>query len=924
MSLQLLITAQAKGIDNICFLSREGLFFKKIFDIINTTKIKGHYLYVSRISLYPLSFTEVNERTIDELIFFIKTHVQKPVSINQILKMLKIQYPATDIIKSCGIKENRLFNLSNEHHIDLLKNVLLDKRIRDAFLQAKQEYTAVFKKYLEGLDFFAADTVMLADIGWSGSMQTYLQKILEENGYTQKIEGFYFSYDRFLEMYKSKNNYFSSRKRGYFQFSSDAENSKQDESDVVNRIPLEFFTSANHGTVVSYEEISGMVQPVFITHKKEMYQHYRYITPIQEQIFLFIQRFKGILSLLSDVYGEKEVYRYNLEKCAHFFKHPDKKIAEFNSHLILFDDFFGKHREVKFHQVIWWNEAYALMMKKYKLKRIKKIRKKYINKLNKLKSKILFFVWKKLTGSKIRSLKTRLTKEYKYTPVTPDLYENTGISFIYISVFDSSDTVKIAWLSRQLLKQNGRGKKIILCSGNGVELVTCIDYNQYEIKSLLPAALTEVLLQHDYIVTIESETQLERNFELLTAGAIHNGKTPDLVYYDNDTIINYGHFGKPLFKPDWTKEYFLEYDYIKTVCAVRTAIIVERAGMLIDAYTKFGTRGMLLNCLEKIKNVYHVPSIEYHSAEKRVCGHTSLVNNYLHRVGDSAMALKDGKERNVILYNKKNYGKVSIIIPFRDKVKLLKHCVNSILSKTDYLNYEIILVNNQSKENKTLKYLSSLAHNAVKILDFDQPFNYSEINNFAVSQTDGDYVLFLNNDTRVLNSDWLLRMLEQASKSDVGCVGAKLFYPDGRIQHAGVVFDFSSIYPAVHVFHKERGKSDGYMNRLKTVQQYSAVTAACMLLRRDAFLSVSGFDKDFKVAYNDLDLCCRLNEKGFRIIWTPHARLVHYENASRGNPSESTLDHFERDKFRNKWAPFFQAGDMYYSPRLDLFGNIRY
>ena len=217
-----------------------------------------------------------------------------------------------------------------------------------------------------------------------------------------------------------------------------------------------------------------------------------------------------------------------------------------------------------------------------------------------------------------------------------------------------------------------------------------------------------------------------------------------------------------------------------------------------------------------------------------------------------------------------------------------------------------------------------MKHNAVRILNFDQPFNYSEINNYAVSNTDGESVLFLNNDTMVLNTDWLLRMLEQAAKSDVGCVGAKLFYSDGRIQHAGVIFDFSSIYPATHIFHMERGTADGYMKRLKTVQRYSAVTAACMLMRRNVFLSVGGFDKEFSVAYNDLDLCCRLNEKGLRIIWTPYARLVHYENASRGNPVESTLDCFERDKFRNKWASFFQSGDPHYSSHLDLFGNIRY
>ena len=921
----------SKGIKNIYFLSREGLFFKKIFDIINTTEIKGYYFCASRISLYPLSVSEINEKTLDELIYFIKVHDDTPVSISQIFKMLKIEYDLSDIMCECGVNKNTLFDLSNEHDKDVLKSVVLDKRIRDAFSKAKQEYTVVFKKYLEELDFLGSETVMVADIGWSGSMQTYLQKILKDNGYIQKIEGFYFCYDRFMEMYKNKNNYSPGRKQGYFQYPLDAVEPIKDESDVLNRIPLEFITSANHGTVISYEEDSGSVKPVYMAHVKEMRQHERYIAPIQEQVLLFIRRFIGILSLLTDIYGQRAVYEYNLEKCASFFIFPDKKIAEFNSHLVLFDDSFGKPREVKFHQIIWWHEAYALVRKKYWHERIRSLLKlkEYIYNVERLRNKIgwniFFFVaWQKIRGKKINSLEFRLAEDYSYQPHSMNFNDKNIISYIYMSVCDSFETAKLTLLLRQLLKQNNGEKKLILCSGKGVELITCFDYNRYEIKSLSPTAVIGILLQYDYLVTLEFNTLLDSNFELLCAEGLRDDKKPDLIYFDNDNILNDGHFGKPEFKTDWAEEYFLEYDYIRGVCAVRTSVIAERAGTLIDTYKKYATRGILLDFLERIKNVYHVPSIAYHAVENRRYGYAPLVNDYLKRNGIPAKASRNGKERNNVRYVKRDYGKVSIIIPFKDQVELLKQCVTSILSRTDYENYEIVLVNNQSKERKTLKYLGDLRHNAVRIMDFDQPFNYSEINNYAVSNTNGEYVLFLNNDTKVLNADWLLRMLEQAAKSDVGCVGAKLFYPDGSIQHAGVIFDFSFIYPANHIFHRECGNADGYMKKLKTVQRYSAVTAACLLMRRNVFLSVGGFDKDFKVSYNDLDLCCRLNEKGLKIIWTPHARLVHYENASRGNPADSTMDCYWRDKFRNNWARFFQAGDPYYSPHIDLFGNTRY
>lgn len=240
--------------------------------------------------------------------------------------------------------------------------------------------------------------------------------------------------------------------------------------------------------------------------------------------------------------------------------------------------------------------------------------------------------------------------------------------------------------------------------------------------------------------------------------------------------------------------------------------------------------------------------------------------------------------------------KVTIIIPFKDKVSLLQKCMESILQKTSYQDYEVILVDNESKESETLTYLKSLENNdKIRILQYIKPFNFSAINNFAVKHVRGEYVLFLNNDTEVISENWLEKMLECFEDEKVGAVGAKLLYPDGTIQHAGVMLEEKRL--AIHAFRTWKEIDVEF----DVPREWSAVTAACMMTRKELFEKVGGFDEEnLPIAYNDVDFCLKLRKFGFKVLCTPHAKLFHHESASRKS------DIFARIINRKRYCKFLE------------------
>jgi len=265
---------------------------------------------------------------------------------------------------------------------------------------------------------------------------------------------------------------------------------------------------------------------------------------------------------------------------------------------------------------------------------------------------------------------------------------------------------------------------------------------------------------------------------------------------------------------------------------------------------------------------------------------------------------------------------VSIIIPNHEHAKDLLRCINSILSQSTYQRYEILIIENNSHREDIFALYEQLENQdkRVRVMKYPhEPFNYSEINNFAITLASGEVLLFLNNDTQVLKPDWLERMLEYALRPDVGAVGAKLYYPNMLVQHAGMIVGIG--VGARHYFVGYPKDDPGYRYNLVVPQNLSAVTAACLMIRKDVFNEVGGFDPDYQLGYGDIDLCLKLRQKDYLIVWTPYAELIHYESMTRGyedTPQKEARFYREANLLITNWADFFAAGDPYYNPNLTL------
>jgi GT2 family glycosyltransferase len=360
----------------------------------------------------------------------------------------------------------------------------------------------------------------------------------------------------------------------------------------------------------------------------------------------------------------------------------------------------------------------------------------------------------------------------------------------------------------------------------------------------------------------------------------------------------------------------------------------DAIGWFREGYDGSQDYDLILRAVENARCVAHIPKILYHwrawsestasSSDAKPYANDSgkrALQEHFNRVGLSAQ-IEDGYSSTFyrVHYQRLNTPLISIIIPNHDHAKDLKLCIDSILQKTSYPNIEIILVENESKEQKTFNLYEQLKRDArIRIVKWDQPFNYSHVNNWAVTQANGEVILFLNNDTQVINGDWLEEMLQFAMRPDVGAVGAKLYYPDESIQHAGVIVGLGGVAGHSHKYYPRQ--HPGYFRRLETVQNISAVTAACLMVRKQIFQEVNGFDETYALAFGDVDLCLSILKKGYLNVWTPYAELYHHESKTRG--VEDTLEKKKRftnetNYFKHKWAERLSSGDPYYNPNLSL------
>ncbi|MCL4392895.1 glycosyltransferase [Patescibacteria group bacterium] len=429
----------------------------------------------------------------------------------------------------------------------------------------------------------------------------------------------------------------------------------------------------------------------------------------------------------------------------------------------------------------------------------------------------------------------------------------------------------------------------------------------------------------EYIALLDDDDLLTRNALAENILLLNLHKGADLIYSDEDKLDNKNKLVEQFFKPDWSKYRFLSNMYTSHLSLYRKSIIDEIEGFR-SGFEGAQDYDLMLRFIEKTNNIYHIPKILYHWI--KIEGSTSQKYDAKPIASQSSIkALKEYLERNKIKGEvlkdkypglfKINYEildnpKVSIIIPTKDKVKYLKKCISSILKKTIYKNYEIFVVDNNSIEDPTFKYYKELEkYKNIKILYYKKKFNFSAINNFAVSKTNTDYILFLNNDMQVINKEWLSEMIQYIQKEDVGIVGAKLLYKNGTIQHAGLQIGYGGV--AGHIY---RFMKDGaiYFFDPQGVREVSGVTGACLLIKKDLFNKIGKFDdKNLKIAFNDVDLCLKVRKLGYKIIYTPYARLYHYESLSRGN----SLDENEVKFMMKKWNKILKS-DPYYNPNLPI------
>ncbi|GGA27673.1 glycosyltransferase family 92 protein [Dyella nitratireducens] len=410
------------------------------------------------------------------------------------------------------------------------------------------------------------------------------------------------------------------------------------------------------------------------------------------------------------------------------------------------------------------------------------------------------------------------------------------------------------------------------------------------------------------------------------------------VYFDEDAHIG-GMFEQPIFKPDFNLDMLRSYPYVGRALALQRQRCIELGGLQAH-YGDMAPYDLLFRLIETdgLQAIGHIAEVMHRAAlpygqwltSETVKAHSAaIVANHLTRIR-VPHRMEPGvlPGFNRVVYQHARQPLVSIIVPTKDQLPLLNGLIDSLLSKTSYFNYELLIIDNNTEEPAACAYLDGIARlnsQQLRVLRYPHPFNYSAINNFAAAQARGEYLILLNNDTAVLHADWIEALLNHAQRPEVGIVGAKLHFPDGRIQHGGVVLGLRG--PADHPFIGQPMEADGYMHRLRVDQNYTAVTAACLMIRKSVYDEVGGLDEqDFKVSYNDIDLCLKVHKAGYLAVWTPYARLMHVGNVSQ-NKVDKTAQEAKQKRFEGeqhamyrKWLTLL-ARDPAYSTNLSIDGS---
>lgn len=437
----------------------------------------------------------------------------------------------------------------------------------------------------------------------------------------------------------------------------------------------------------------------------------------------------------------------------------------------------------------------------------------------------------------------------------------------------------------------------------------------------------------EFIGLLDHDDLLAPNALYEVVKALNENNLAEVVYTDEDKVTAdlEEHF-RPHFKPDFNLDLLRSNNYICHFF-VASRDLIKRVGGFRPEFNGAQDYDLILRCTEQAKQIVHIPKILYHwRVHKASTADNPASKMYAFDAGKRAIeehlvrcrtkgTVQHTKDLGFYRVKYEICGEplVSIIIPNKDQSEALKKCLDSIREKTSYRNYEIIIVENNSEEPETFAFYKKIAGEKIKVVTWEGEFNYSAINNFGVRHARGDYLLLLNNDVEIINGDWLTEMLSHCQRKEVGIVGAKLYYPDNTIQHAGIIIGIGGV--AGSVFVGLPRAFSGYLHKASIQLDLSAVTAACMLVKRSVFEQVGGLEEKLKVAFNDVDFCLRVREKGYLVVYDPYAELYHYESKTRG--AEDTKEKIRRfqteiEYMRSHWIGLLKKGDPYYNCNLSL------
>lgn len=447
----------------------------------------------------------------------------------------------------------------------------------------------------------------------------------------------------------------------------------------------------------------------------------------------------------------------------------------------------------------------------------------------------------------------------------------------------------------------------------------------------------------DYIGFLDHDDLLSKDALFEVVKTINENENVDFIYSDEDKIDeNYERF-EPYFKPDFSPETLECHNYITHFVVIKRSLLNE-IGMLNSKFNGAQDFDFVLRATEKASKIVHISKILYHWRVHRTStayvadskpyayeAGINVIKEHLKRTGKKAKVEYGQDVPGVykIKYEVKDNLKISIIIPNKDNVELLKNCIESILKLTTYDNYEIVIIENNSEKEETFKYYTQISKNEkVRVLDYskahkkekNKEFNYSKLINYGVKKVDGDFILQLNNDTKVLTPDWLELFIGYAQNNEIGAVGARLYYEDKSIQHAGIIVGLSGI-AGNELVNLPYGKH-AYFGFEAITRNVSAVTGACLFSRREIYEEVGYMDEDkFKIAFNDVDFCLKILQKGYRIVYNPYIELFHYESKSRGyeySKEKEERFNLECNNFKEKWKEFLDNKDPYYNKNFTL------